>query len=117
VDLEELRRRVAAEIDSYVYEFPDGMIGKPWSAEKVQAHLQKMRESLIEPYWAEVTLRDTIEQMNAANPPIRRCAIVANADGALPAFDPVADKFLLAHADILESYGVDGDAVGCFMAR
>ncbi len=120
MDLEELSRRVSAEIDNYVYVYPDGMIGRPLGAEKIRAHLEEMRAALIKPYWAEITLRDTFEQINATKPPVRRCAVVADdAKGALLAFDPVAGRFLLAgrRAGALESYGVDGDAVGCFMAR
>jgi hypothetical protein len=117
VDLEELAKRVSAEIDNYVYEYPDGMIGRPLSAETIGDHLQKMRAALIKPYWAEITLRDTLEPTNAT---VRRCAVVADdTKGTVLAFDPVAGNFLLACqlGDALESFGIDGDAVGCFMAR
>lgn len=120
MDLHELGRRVAAEIDSYEYVYPDGMIGEPLSAEFVQGQLEEMRNALVAPYWAKVTLRDTVEQICSTSPLIRCCAVVADdADGTLLAYDPVPNHFLLVRrcADGLESYGVDGDAVGCFIAR
>jgi hypothetical protein len=55
-----------------------------------------------------------------ANPPIDRCVIVADdGRGMLLAFDPVAAEYFLVlrHKGALESFGVNGDAVGCFMER
>jgi hypothetical protein len=120
VDLKELSRKVSAEIDNYVYVFPKGMVGRPWNAEKVEAQLRELRAALIEPYLATVVRRDTIEQINSADPPQSRCAVVADdGHGNLLVFDLAAAEFLLVRrgTDYLESYGVTGDAVGCFMAR
>ncbi len=120
MDLNELSKRVVAEIDNYRYDYPAGMIGRPLSDDVIQNQLQEMRAALIKPYWANITLRDTIEQQHASAPLIRRCAIVADdTKGTFLAFDPIAGKFLLARRQhkTLESFGVDGDPVGCFMAR
>ena len=120
MDLDELSKRVAAEIDNYQYDYPAGMIGKPLADDVIQNHLQEMRAALIKPYWTEITLRDTIEQQNASVPIVRRCAVVADdTKGTLLAFDPIAGRFLLVmqRCETLESFGVDGDSVGCFMAR
>ncbi len=54
------------------------------------------------------------------NPPVSRCAMVADdREGVLLAFDPVVPGFLLVQhrRGALRSFGVNGDAVGCFMAR
>jgi hypothetical protein len=120
VDLEKLRQRVSAEIASYQYEYPAGAVGRPWSAEKVRAKLSEFRAALVEPYWASVVRRDTIEQIGSADPPIRQCAIVADdSKGTLLAFDPAAAEFLLVRSrlHVLESFGISGDATGCFLAR
>ncbi|MEJ0078008.1 MAG: hypothetical protein WDO17_21730 [Alphaproteobacteria bacterium] len=120
MDLEVLSRRVLAEIDNYRYEFPDGMIGGPWSPTHVDSHLRQMRSALVAPYWAEITRRDSLEQIHADQPLVHPCAVVADdGKGTLLAFDPQANEFLLAESrgDKLVSFGVTGDAVGCFMAR
>jgi hypothetical protein len=120
VDLKELSRKVSAELDTYVYVYPEGMVGRPWNAEKIEAQLREFRATLIEPYLATVVRRDTIEQINLADPPQSRCAVVADdGRGNLLAFDLATAEFLLVSKgrDHLESYGVNGDAVGCFMAR
>jgi hypothetical protein len=79
-----------------------------------------MRSALVAPYWAEVDIRDTFEQISADTGPHRKCAVVADDGcGSLLAFDPMQNDFLLAVAleGGLRSVGVRGDAVGCFMAR
>ena len=120
MDLEPLKSRGVAEIDAYRREYSSGLIGRPWPDEKVQAQLREFRSALIEPYWADVVRRDTAKQVRMTNPPVSRCAIVADdGEGVLLAFDPVVPEFLLVqhHEGALRSFGVNGDAVGCFMAR
>jgi hypothetical protein len=120
MDLKQLRRQVELEIDNYVYEYPAGSVGRPWSAEKVKAHLDEFRFALIDPYWANVVRRDTIDQGHSSIPPETECAVVANdRKGTLLAFDPTAAEFLLVKQmeNRFVSVGVSGDAVGCFMAR
>ena len=120
MDLEKLSRRVSAEIDNYVYEYTNQLVGRPLSPERIKTGILELRSALVEPYWANIIRRDTIEQIKSADPAVCRCAVVAeDGKGILLAFDPAAAEFLLARrsADTLESYGVSGDAVGCFMAR
>ncbi len=79
-----------------------------------------MRAALVAPYWADVELRDTHEQIAAAPAMSRRCVVVADdLKGTVLTFDPIENEFLLAvrREDVLLSIGVRGDAVGCFMAR
>jgi hypothetical protein len=120
MDLEELSRRLSAEIDNYVYDYTDELVGAPWGTDRIKTGIRELQSALIEPYWARVIRRDTIEQIASADPPVCRCAVVADdGKGTLLVFDPAAAEFLLARriTDTLESYGVSGDVVGCFMAR
>lgn len=119
-DLLHLRQRVENEIETYVYDFPDTAIGKPWSDAKIQEGLEEFRACLIEPYWAEVEIRDTFEQCGMAVAPRRTCAVVADdGKGILLMFDPFEHSFVLAERGKtgLITFGVRGDAVGCFLAR
>lgn len=120
MDLTDLRSKVSAEIERYRYEHVDGLVGGAWSEQKVHAALKEFRSALVEPYWADVVRRDTAAQVGMPHPPLDRCAIVADdGTGTLLAFDPAAGEYLLVqrHGGMLESFGVNGDAVGCFMAR
>jgi hypothetical protein len=115
-----LRQSVEQQIETYVYEFPSGMIGNPWSEARVKQGLEQFRASLVEPYWAEVEIRDTFDHIRMAVGPRRRCVVVADdGKGMLLLFDPIEDSFVLAQreADNLVTFGVRGDAVGCFLAR
>ena len=121
MDLEELSRKVSAEIEDYVYGYAEDLVGRPLSPERIKTGIRELRSALVKPYWANISRRDTIEQIKSEDPTLCRRAVVAeDGKGTLLAFDPAAAEFLLARrasADILESYGVSGDAVGCFMAR
>ena len=119
MDLAELRRQVEAEIDGYVYDVPSSAVGSPWSREKVEDQLNEFRASLVDPKWEQVVIRDTPDQMRAEAPPIRHCILVANdSKGHKLYYDPAQTDFVLAYdASPPETFGVRGDAVGCFMAR
>ncbi len=120
IDLARLREEIEKEIDSYVYDFPDSAIGKPWSDAAIRKGLEDLRACLIAPYWAEVELRDTLEQINMAVALRRKCAAVADCGhGMLLMFDPSEESFVLAETGKtgLITFGVRGDAVGCFLAR
>jgi hypothetical protein len=84
------------------------------------AGLAKFRASLVEPYWIEVEIRDTFEQVGRIEGPRRKCAAVADdGKGMLLLFDPTEDSFVLAESGStgFTTLGVRGDAVGCFLAR
>jgi hypothetical protein len=111
LDFSALKQQIEHEIDEYVYRVPEGTIGNPWPAEKVEQHLRAFRAALVEPYWADVT--DDDKQL-------KRCVVVADDGKGCPLiFEPEAQKFMLAmqKGSGLMSFGVDGDAVGCFFAR
>jgi hypothetical protein len=118
--LSRLRRRVEKEIDEYVYDVPETAIGDPKPQAAIDAGFAQMRTALVEPYWAEVEVRDTIEQIGMSKPLRRNCAVIADdGQGMLLMFDPVEDSFVLAQRwqNELQTIGVRGDAVGCFLAR
>jgi hypothetical protein len=111
LDLAKLRRKVEIEIDQYVYEVPEGSIGNPWPPEKVERQLRAFRNALVAPYWIDIVDDDK-----------KRKPCVAVADdkkGYLLVFEPETQRFMLVmqKGSDLFSFGVDGDAVGCFFAR
>jgi hypothetical protein len=118
-ELKSLKARVKAEIDGYVYSLPENAIGNPWPSDKVAGHLDALKRALVEPYWTEVETRDTFEQVKLNEGPRRRCVVVAdNRAGYLLLWDPDCHDFFLAQKvnGALRSFGVRGDAVGCFFA-
>ena len=118
--LRQLRSKVEREIDQYVYEVPKVALGTPWSQEKVSAELQKMRESLIEPYWTDVQFPIADMGIQPALSSIQRCVVVADdGDGWLLVWDPTGVQFALARLSegLPRTFGICGDAVGCFLAR
>lgn len=113
LDLADLRRGVEREIDEYVYEVPEGAYGDPWSSEKVERELRVFKEALVDPYWIDVVDDDKNR---------KPCVAVADdKKNYLLVFDPDAQKFMLVMKSKLSSdlvsFGVDGDAVGCFLSR
>jgi hypothetical protein len=120
IDLSLLRKLVEKDIETYHYIWTDKAIGNPWTEAAIQSGLAQFRASLIEPYWTEVEIRDTFEQVGMMEGPRRKCAAVADdGTGILLLFDPVEDSFVLAERGStgLTTFGVRGDAVGCFLAR
>ena len=113
LDLAKLRRKVELEIDEYVYEVPEGSIGNPWSPDKVARKLCAFRDALVDPYWVDILDDDKK----------RKPSVVVADDkmSNLLVFEPGAQKFMLVmrkkEGSDLISFGVDGDAVGCFLAR
>jgi hypothetical protein len=113
VNLEELERYVLDEIESYRYEVPEGALGRPFSAEKVERLLSEMRAALVKPEWRVVEKRDMPDEFE-----LRRCVLVADdRDSYELYYDPLEEDFVLAIGDPPQTFGVRGDAVGCFMAR
>lgn len=111
LDLANLRRKIELEIDEYVYEVPKGSIGNPWPLDKVEQELRTFRNALVDPYWIDVVDDDKTR---------KPCVAVADDNKTyLLVFEPEAQKFMLAmrKGNDLISFGVDGDAVGCFLAR
>ena len=111
LDLVKLRRKVELEIDEYVYEVPDGSIGNSWPPDKVERQLSAFRSALVDPYWIDVVDDDKKR---------KPCVVVADDKKShLLVFEPEVQKFMfvMKQGNDLISFGVDGDAVGCFLAR
>ncbi len=124
VNLEALRRAVENEIERYRYPAGAVTIGIPWTPDRVNAELVAMRASIVAPYWVDVELHDTFEQIGrliaGEQAVLHKVVVVADdAEGMLVAFDPINNEFLLVQraGDVLITIGVRGDAVGCFMSR
>src|SRR5690348_6095093 len=92
-----LRDQVKRELNTYVYKVPDDAIGQPMSAAIISQGLAEMRESLVEPFWSDVEIRDTFEQVGMQDAPKRRCAVVADdRKGMVLVYDPSENNFVLA---------------------
>ena len=77
-----------------------------------------MKSCLVDPYWLEVEIRDTFDQIGMQFAPRRNCVVVADSnDGYLLLFDPDENNFVLAQLIGRQTVtiGVRGDAVGCFL--
>jgi hypothetical protein len=120
-ELNRLADAVKQEIDSYVYRVPEHSMGSAWAGEKVDAAIEKMRACLVEPYWIDVEVRDTFEQVADIQAKKARCAVVADDHtGVLLVWDASAQDYCLVQqqaGDSATSFGVRGDAVGCFLSR
>jgi hypothetical protein len=79
-----------------------------------------MRRCLVAPHWEEVEVRDTFEQIQTNIGPVRKCVTIAeDENGYVLMFDPVENSYVLAYRNgaRLGTFGIRGDAVGCFLAR
>jgi hypothetical protein len=78
-----------------------------------------MRHCLIEPYWIDVDVSDP-PHMTLGPYKRYQCVAVAEDNGHTPmVYMPHLDDYLLLgrFGDDWKSLGVDGDAVGTFLAR
>jgi hypothetical protein len=120
-NLEEIRRYVLEEIASYRYEVDQAATGKPPSDEWVARQIAALRAALVEPEWRVVQKRDAPAESARETPELRHCVLIAvdrDPDGyAELYFDPYEEDFVVASGDPPQTFGVRGDAVGCFMAR
>jgi hypothetical protein len=120
MDLVALRKSVEAEIDSYVYELPDGSVGTPLPNDWIEAQLCEMRNALVEPAWETIGIGDSVDQIIGKEPiNQRQCVLIADdKKGYQLYFDPKEKNFVLAYStDGLPTSFLRGDAVGCFIAR
>jgi hypothetical protein len=116
MNLAELEQFVLDEIASYRYEVSGRALGQAFSDEKVERLLAEMRAALVKPEWRMVDTSNTGAVARGLAEP-RRCALVAEDDTYQLYYDPAEDEFTLASGDPPATIGVDGDAVGCWMAR
>jgi len=114
-----LRRETERQISEYVYQVPAGAIGTPLPSDEIRDSLNQMRLCLTEPLWEEVHIRNTPEEIRAGEGASRMCVTMAEEEGYVIVFDPVEEDNHLAWRSEhgLGTWGVRGDAVGCFLAR
>jgi hypothetical protein len=114
-----LRREVERQISEYVYEVPTGALGTPLSAAEIRADLELMRLCLVEPRWEEVNICHTPKEIKTGMGNKYRCVTMAEDEGYVLVFNTVDNEYYLAwrgeHG--LGTWGISGDAVGCFIAR
>lgn len=114
--LAELRAHVETEIDNYVYLCPPNAVGKPMPQQWVDEQLKIMKASLLAPYWAPTEIKG----FSSPPWPVRNCAVLADdGQGYRLIYDPEAKQFELASygPSGMDTIGVAGDPVGCFLAR
>lgn len=117
--LQRLRRDVERQISAYVYQLPAGALGTPLKPEEIRSGLDEMRRCLVEPRWEEVVICNTPEEIRTANGVSRKCVTMAEDEGYALVFDPLEKEYHLAWRSErgLGTWGIRGDAIGCFLAR
>jgi hypothetical protein len=115
----QLRREVERQISEYVYQVPGGGIGTPPPTDEIRAELELMRLCLVEPRWEEVDICNTPEEVKTGMGNRRECITLAEHERYVLVFDHVNNEYYLAWRSEhgLGTWGVRGDAVGCFIAR
>jgi hypothetical protein len=114
-----LRHEVERQISEYVNEGHPGAIGTPLSADQIRSDLEVMRICLVKPQWEEAHICTTAEEIRTGIGKRRMCVTLAEDNGYVLIFDPVEREYHLAWRSELGlgTWGVMGDAVGCFIAR
>ncbi len=119
---EAVSKLVASRLDAHRYEVPlqGATLGTPWSAEKVSAHVEKLRSCLVKPYLHQFVLMDTYEQITATEKQLASYWVVAEAESYCQFYDPDGDEFGLAKPPHVgqdsQTVGVRGDLIGVFCA-
>lgn len=113
---------VTVEINKYRYEppAPGSTVGVPWSTEKVAAHVELLKQSLVPPRLESFALAETYEQITNQVSANAEYWVVAESDGYVEWYDPTTNEFGLGQPSSdgsgLVSIGVRGDLVGVFFA-
>lgn len=68
-----LRRDVEREIRDHVYPRSEAAVGIPWSEDQIAQGIEKMKNALVDPYWTEVEVRETAEQIEQVSAAKRKC--------------------------------------------
>jgi hypothetical protein len=114
-----LRGEMERQISGYVYQVPAGAIGTPIPADEIRGLLDEMRLCLVEPRGEEVHICNTSKEIRTGEGVRRMCVTMAEDGSYVLVFDPVEEEYNLAWRSErgLGTWGVRGDAVGCFLAR
>ncbi len=109
---------VATEINKYCYEppVPGVNVGVPWPADKVAAHVELLKQSLVPPRLESFVLAETYEQISSQVSDSAEYWVVAESSGYIEWYDPTTNEFGLAEPSSdgrrLISIGVRGDLIG-----
>ncbi len=118
-DIEQMVLRLLAE-HSYQQPEPGTTVGTAWSAEKVGAYVDLLKQSLVPPRLERFALAETYEQVQVGSTERADYWVVAERGEYLEWYDPTTNEFGLgqfaADGDDLVSIGVRGDLVGVFCA-
>ena len=120
-----LRERVLADFSRYAeaYEPPPAgqSVGSPWSRDKVETEVAKMRALLVAPYATTYESGDELLTVAERLIGVRDAFVVADDDPYFLLFDPAADDFVLAckrkDSGALTAWGIRGDAASTFLSR
>jgi hypothetical protein len=116
---QQLRREVERQISGYAYKVPAGAIGTPLSADEIRTMLSAMRFCLVEPRWEQVNICNIPEEIRTGVGVTRTCVTMAEDECYVLVFEPLHEEYHLAWRSErgLGTWGIRGDAVGCFLAR
>lgn len=117
--LQRLRRDVERQISTYVYQVPAGALGTPLKPDEIRSYLDKMRVCLVEPHWETVNICNNPDEIRTGDGVSRMCVTMAEDENYVLIFDLVEQEYNLAWRSErgLGTWGIRGDAVGCFLAR
>jgi hypothetical protein len=115
----DVTRLIRHEVDAFTYEVPsrDGLLGVPWSQERMAQEVSALREALTEPNLVPVEIAD-----NPSARETRMLWVVTRPDskGYVLVFDPVGPRFGLAvtgRSGPPQTVAVWGDLVTTYAAR
>jgi hypothetical protein len=111
---------VQGALASFKYETPaeGSTIGSPWSESRVEAYVEKLKESIVTPYPQRFVVKDSYEQMTKNPPDEAEYWVVAETSDYLEFYDPETNEFGLAGRGsdnaLPKTLGVRGDLMGVF---
>lgn len=99
---------------------PSDYYGVPWSRSKIDSYIHRLEKDLVEPYPQRFILKETYDQIIAAEAKMTEYWVVASAGSCLVWFDPDTKLFGLAvhrqDSEFPVSFGRYGDIVESYCA-
>jgi hypothetical protein len=106
---------VDREVAEYHYQVGPGLLGRPMSDERVRAELAALRRALVPPVLVDLHL-----EPEHGGTRVAAWLVAQEGPHNVVVFSEVAGEYVLAHRGrdgSVHAIGVQGDLVGCFMAR
>lgn len=114
---EQVAALVELELANYRYVTTPGLLGQPWSAERVARELALLRAALVPP-------RRVLLQVESHSGEALRTSdawvVAEDAVGTVVVYEPASEEFWLVEGEDstgFRTFGVNGDLAGVFMAR